>query len=330
MAKGVNQKIKILYLMKILLERTDDEHGLTLEEITSALGEYGVQVERKTLYDDIETLRVFGMDIQKRRERTVRYCVASREFELPELKLLVDAVQSSKFITLKKSEELIKKIEVFTSRHEAHQLHRQVYIENRNKTVNESIYYSVDHIHEAINRKVKVSFQYFNWNEKKEKVYGHGGERYVISPGALTWDDENYYMIGYDSESDKIKHYRVDKMTGIELTDQKREGEEYFNSFDAATYSKRVFGMYGGSEKDLTLRCKNELAGIIIDRFGFDTPFVNVSDTHFDIHIKVYTSPLFFTWLMNFGSDIEIISPDSARDEFIGIAKRAIEQYENK
>lgn len=328
MPKNANQKIKILYLMKILLERTDDEHGLTLEEISNALFEYGVEAERKTLYDDLETLRVFGLDIEKRRDKTVRYYVVSRDFELPELKLLVDAVQSSKFITRKKSTELIKKIEGFASKYEAQQLQRQVYVANRIKTMNESIYYTVDYIHEAINKNVKVSFQYFSWNQKKEKVLHHNGEFAVVSPWALTWDDENYYMIGYDSKNGMIKHYRVDKMLKIQLTDQKRDGAELFENFDMAIYSKKTFGMFGGREEAVALRCNAKLAGVVIDRFGSDTFFSNVTDEHFDVRIRVQTSPMFYSWIMNFGKDITILSPDNVKDEFIKLAKDALSQYE--
>lgn len=328
MPKGANQKIKILYLMKILLERTDDEHGLTLEEISNALLEYGVEAERKTLYDDLEVLRVFGMDIEKRKDKTVRYHVVSREFELPELKLLVDAVQSSKFITRKKSNDLIKKIESFASRYEAQQLQRQVFVANRIKTMNESIYYTVDYIHEAINNNVKVSFQYFSWNVKKEKVLRHYGDRFIVSPWALTWDDENYYMIGYDSMDGIVKHYRVDKMLKLELTEEKRDGAELFKNFDMALYSKKTFGMYGGKEETVALRCSNKIAGVIIDRFGMDIPFTNVTDTHFEIHVKVHTSPLFFTWLMTFGADITVLSPDHVIDGYVKLAREGLKQYE--
>ncbi len=328
MAKGANQKIKILYLMKILLQNTDDEHGLTLEEISAALREYGVEAERKTLYDDLEVLRVFGLDIEKRKDKTVRYYVVSRDFELPELKLLVDAVQSSKFITRKKSNELIKKIESFASRYDAQQLQRQVFVANRIKTMNESIYYTVDYIHEAINKNVKVSFQYFGWNERKEKVLRHNGDRFVISPWALTWDDENYYMIGFDTDAGMVKHYRVDKMLKIQLTDQPRDGADLFENFDMALYSKKTFGMYGGAEETVTLRCRNNLAGVIIDRFGTDLTFFNVTDTHFDLHVKVHTSPLFYSWLMNFGADITVLSPERVIAGFVKQAKDSLSQYE--
>ena len=328
MAKGSNQKIKILYLMKILLEKTDEEHGLTLEEILSALSEYGVDAERKALYDDFEVLRLFGIDIEKRRDKSVRYHVVSRDFELPELKLLVDAVQASKFITHKKSSELIKKIEGFASHYEAQKLQRQVFVANRIKTMNESIYYTVDYIHEAINNNVKVSFQYFEWDIKKQKCLRHGGKRYLISPWALTWDDENYYMIGYDTEAEIIKHFRVDKMINLSLSDEKRDGAEFFKNFDMALYSKKTFGMFGGKEESVTLRCSRALTGIIVDRFGQDTVFYNITDTHVDINVRVQASPLFFTWLMNFGSDIKIISPDNVKADFIALAKSVLSQYE--
>ena len=189
-----------------------------------------------------------------RKEKNYEYYIANRSFELPELKLLVDAVQSSKFITHKKSNELIKKVEGLASVHQARQLQRQVFVQNRVKTMNESIYYNVDKIHNAISQGVKVSFLYFEWavsftTKERIKRPKRGGERYAISPWALTWDDENYYMIGYDSESKKIKHYRVDKMQSIELTDEKRDGQRVFQKFDMAQYSKMTFGMYGVMRK---------------------------------------------------------------------------------
>lgn len=328
MAKSSNQKLKILYLMKIMLENTDDRHCLTINQIIEKLNAYGVSAERKSLYDDFEALRVFGVDIEKKLGKTVGYYVACRDFELPELKLLVDAVQSSKFITRKKSEELIRKIESFTSKYEASQLQRQVYVANRIKTMNESIYYIVDDINSAIADNLQISFKYFDWNEKKEKVLRHDEKLYTVSPWALTWDDENYYMIAFESESNKIKHYRVDKMVGITVLSKNRDGEKEFKNFDMALYSKKTFGMFGGEDTEVTLICKNELAGIIIDRFGRDVPFRNIDEEHFEITAKVAVSPLFLTWLMNFGADIKIVSPQNVIEEFKNIAKAALSPYE--
>lgn len=328
MAKRANQKIKILYLMKILYERTDDEHGLTLHELSEALLEYGVEAERKTLYDDLEVLRLFGMDIEARKDKSVRYHVVSRDFELPELKLLVDAVQSSKFITHKKSNELIRKIETFTSHYEAQKLQRQVYVANRIKTMNESIYYTVDTVHEAITKNVRIRFSYFEWNAQKEKVLRHDGKRYEISPWALTWDDENYYLIGYDSDAGIIKHYRVDKMTSLSLTDISRDGAAMFSDFDMAQYSKKTFGMYGGKEEQVTLRFSNRLAGVVIDRFGQDVVLLKDGKDYFRTTVKVAVSPTFLSWVLNFGEQVKILSPASVQEAYKDLLKSTLAQYE--
>ncbi len=327
MPRGANQKIKTLYLMRILLERTDENHGLTAEELIAALRDMDVDAERKALYDDIETLRVFGLDIETRRGKHTTYHVVSREFELPELKLLVDAVQSSKFITQKKSSELIKKLSNFASRQEAQQLRRNVVVHNRIKTMNESIYYFVDAIHEAIGKNVKITFQYYTWNEQKEKVLRHDGRLYEISPWALTWDDENYYLIGFDSSAGTIKHFRVDKMQKIQLTAAKRDGEAHFKDFDLGAYSKKTFGMYGGQEETVTLRCKNHLAAIMIDRFGQDIVFRKVDEEHFEFHIKVQTSPLFYAWVLNFGDEIKITAPLSVQEALRSQLARVLALY---
>lgn len=328
MPKSSNQKLKLLYLSKTLLEKTDEEHGMTTADIIAALAAHGISAERKSIYDDIEALRLFGIDIIKNQNgRGTDYRVVSRDFEMPELKLLVDAVQSSKFITRKKSDELIKKIEGFASIHEARQLHRQVYVANRIKTMNESIYLTVDKIHTAITLNRKITFQYFEWSPKKEKILRHDGALYSVSPWALTWDDENYYLIAYETSSGKIKHYRVDKMLKISVADDEREGKELFDGFDMALYSKKTFGMFGGKEETVRLRCKNRMANIIIDRFGTESIISAVDDEHFEITVKVAVSPVFLSWLMNFGSDIKIISPQSVIEDFKKLARESLEQY---
>lgn len=327
MAKNAGQKIKILYLMKIMYEQTDDVHGLTLAQIAEELEGYGIRAERKALYDDIETLCEFGMDIEKRKEKNVTYHVMSRDFELPELKLLVDAVQSSKFITRKKSTELIKKLSSFSSKYQGNALSRQVYVSNRIKTMNESIYYTVDYIHEAISGNVQITFNYFEWTEKREKRLRRDGKTYKVSPWALTWDDENYYLVAYSTEHGEIRHYRVDKMVNIALTDAPRDGKEVFRDFDMAVYSKKTFGMFAGEETRVTLRCKNNLAGVIIDRFGADTTFFTADDEHFDINVKVAVSPMFLSWVMNFGSDMKVLAPASVQKKIKNLAKEILKQY---
>ena len=246
------QKLKILYLMQILLEQTNEKHMMTAQELCNALDVYGISAERKGIYNDIDTLKEFGIDIVQLKGTNPGYYVGNRQFELPELKLLVDAVQSSKFITTKKSRELIKKLQAFTSKAEAEQLQRQVFISNRPKTGNETIYYNVDQIHASIFQNNKVQFQYAEWTEKKELRLKRNGSYYQVSPWALTWDDENYYLIAYDEQSDCIKHYRVDKMQHMTMCDEKRVGKEKFQNFDLVAFSKKTFGMYGGRDERVT------------------------------------------------------------------------------
>lgn len=329
MAKSSNQKLKLMYLARILQEKTDMDHGLTMHEIIAELERYDIKAERKSIYDDIEALNLLGMDVEKDTAagKTVYY-LASRTFELPELKLLVDAVQSSRFITRKKSETLIRKIEGLASVHEAKKLNRNVHVANRIKTMNESIYYTVDYIHSAIYQGKKITFQYFKWNEKGEKALRRDGKVYKVSPWALTWDDENYYLVAFDSEAGIIKHYRVDKMVKLAVADEKREGEEHFRNFDMALYSKKTFGMYSGKDEHVTLRCKNQMADPIIDRFGQDVLMRPVAgEEAFDVTVKVSVSPVFLTWVMNFGGDIKITAPDHVIEQQIELAKKTLEQY---
>ena len=328
MARSPYQKLKPLYIMNYLLQNSDEDHPVTMKQIVEYLDAQGISAERKSVYDDLEALRVFGLDIvHVEAGRFQGYFVAERSFELPELKLLVDSVQSSKFITHKKTATLIRQIEKLASIHEAQLLQRQVYVKNRIKTMNESIYFNVDQIHNGISQNKKIQFKYFEYTIEKTRHFRKDGAFYVVSPYALTWDDENYYMIGYDSDENKIKHYRVDKMTKIQPTEEKRDGAEFFADFDMALYSKQTFGMYGGREETVTLRCENKLANVMIDKFGFDTAFSNITDTHFDMRVKVFVSPVFLTWIMNFGADVTVLSPESVKDELTALASDVLAQY---
>lgn len=309
MARSTNQKLKLLYLMKIFLCETDENHPITISEIISRLADFNISVERKTVYDDIEVLRQFGCDIKLQKSKTYDYFLASRDFSLPELKLLVDAVQSSKFITVKKSNELIKKIESLASRHEAVHLQRQVYVNNRVKTMNESIYYNVDAIHQAIASGKKICFRYFHYTVDKKKDFRKNGEHYITSPVALTWDDENYYLITYSDKYQSLTHYRVDKMADISISAEHRDIHDQDN-FDIALYAKKVFGMFNGEEQEVKLQFDNSLAGVIIDRFGKDVYFSRVDDEHFEINLKISVSPVFIGWLFQFGEMARVISPD--------------------
>lgn len=328
MAKSSNQKLKILYLMKILLEKTDDTHSITMSEILSSLSAYGISAERKSIYDDIEVLNQYGMDIMGvKRNKSFEYSVGNRQFELAELKLLIDSVQSAKFITTKKSRELIKKIESLASKYEASKLQRQVFVSERVKTINEKIYYNVDLIHEAIGSNNKISFQYFQWNIKKEMELRRDGAYYEVSPWALSWDDENYYMIAYDSNEDKIKHFRVDKMVNSSVLESRREGKEVFKQFDMAVYAKKTFGMFGGKEQTVKLECANEMVGVIIDRFGKDVSLIRLDDNHFTVNVNVAVSKQFMAWVFALGEGVRIVGPDSVVEQMRCEAERLIGQY---
>lgn len=275
MAKSQNQKLKLIYLARLMQEKTDDEHGLSMSEIISELSLCGVKAERKSIYDDFEALRSIGTDIEKNiiGNRT-EYYLASRE-------------------------------------------------------LNESIYYTVDDIHNAINRDKQISFKYFKWNADGEKELRRGGKTYKVSPWALTWDDENYYLVAFDAEAGMIKHYRVDKMMKMTVLQERREGAQHFKDFDMALYSKKMFGMYNGRDEFVTLRCKNQMADPIINRFGQDVLLRKVSgEDSFDVTVKVAVSPVFLTWVMNFGGDIKILSPDHVAKEQVELAKKIIAAYE--
>ncbi len=324
--KRSHQKLKMMYLAKILLENTDEEHTITVPEMIAELDKLGISAERKSIYDDLEYLRLFGLDICSRKSRTTDYFIASREFELPELKLLVDSVQSSKFITRKKSLELISKIEKLTSRENAKKLHRQVFVTNRVKTLNEQIYYNVDKIHDAIASDKQITFRYFDLNTEKEKIYRRNGDRYTESPVSLTWDDENYYMITYKKKYDKYTHYRVDKMEGIELTEDKRVMSEA--PFDISSYAKTMFQMFGGEETDVSIRFDNDLVGVVYDRFGIDVPVMRVDEDHFICRAKVAVSPHFLSWIISFGDKVKIMSPQSVIDDLYELAAKAKSNYD--
>ncbi len=329
MAKSENQKLKLLYLMKILLEKTDENHAIGMAEILSSLEAYGISAERKSIYSDIECLRTYGLDIiGEQKDRSFSYYVGERQFELAELKLLVDSIQAAKFITAKKSNELIKKIESFASKYEASQLQRQVFVSGRIKTMNESIYYNVDALHSAIAANRQIRFQYFQWNVKKETELRRDGAYYQVSPWALSWDDENYYLVAYDSAEEKIKHYRVDKMLKISQTEEAREGQKSFEKFDTAIYAKKMFSMYAGQEETVKIECENHLAGAIIDRFGKEVSLRKIDEEHFSVNVNVSVSNQFLHWVMALGKGAKIVAPahvvEAAKEEI----RRLREQYE--
>jgi len=311
MARSSFQKLKILYEMEYLLRNSDEEHPVSVARLIAELDSHGISAERKSIYDDIECLREFGLDIlQSGAGKSSGYYVAGRDFELAELKLLVDSVQSSKFITQKKTLSLIGKIENLASCHEAKTLRRQVYVSNRIKTMNESIYYSVDEIHRGIAENRKIRFHYFEYTVQKERRFRRDGAWYVISPFALNWDDENYYLVGFDSELGIIKHFRVDKMADIEVTEELRDGEEIYAALDMGVYARKTFGMFTGDETSVRLQFENDLVGAVLDRLGRDVMLIPDGDSHFTVRTDVVVSPQFFAWVLGFGKKAKILEPE--------------------
>ncbi len=334
MPKNPKQKQKLLYIMKFFMEKTDDDYGVTVADIIEYLDSYEIVAERKSIYNDIECLRDFGMDIVKTKVGKISlFSLVSREFTLEEIKLLIDAVQSSKFITLKKSRDLIRKIETLTSENQAKELHRQVIVANRVKNSNEDIYRNIDSINRAINNKRKISFYYTQWAvsrtgaKKVVRVRRHDGKRYLLTPKALTWDDENYYLIAYDKEAEKLKHFRVDKMEDIAVEETRADSTKAVDKFDLAVYTKQVFGMYGGETVSVKLRFDDSLIGVVVDRFS-DRVFIQPhGDGTFTMSAEVMLSPQFFGWLFSFGDKVQITSPKSAKQEFNAYLDSVKAQY---
>ena len=324
MPKQERQKQKLLVLKEFFERETDEAHPASMPEILAYLAARDIPAERKSVYSDIETLRDFGLDLCLRRGRGGGYYLASRAFELPELKLLVDAVQSSRFLTDRKSMALIGKLSALASRHDAARLQRQVVVSGRVKTMNESIYYNVDRIHDAILNNSQIRFGYFDWDLGGARRARPGP--YVASPYALCWDHENYYLIAHSARHG-LTHYRVDKMTRIQETGTPRVQTEETAKLDLAAYLKKTFGMFGGQEMTVRLRFPRRLAGVIYDRFGHDAMLIPDGEDHFTFTAAVVDSPLFYGWLAGFGGQAELLSPPAARQEFRAMLEDALALY---
>ncbi len=323
MAKKANQKKKLLLLMRYFQEETDREHPTTIIKLIDMLEQEEISAERKSLYDDIAILREWGMPIEN---RGGQYYLRENTFTLPELKLLTDAVASSRFISESRSRVLIRKIAGLTNRFARMQLQRQVYLTGRSKTTNEAALLNIDPLHQAIHCGKKVSFRYFSYvyspdsHKRWKKEYHHGGRFAVVSPYALVWDDENYYLVGYYERRETVSHFRVDKMEDIHiLSDWVRPAPAHFVVGD---YVRHTFGMFGGNQTQVTLEAENELMNVFYDRFGKELTPHRVDDTHFRVVVPLQLSPTFYGWVFQFGGRVQIISPKQAVDEMTHMARR--------
>ncbi len=324
MAKGANQKKKLFCILELLKRDSDEAHPVSTERIVDYLASNDIGAERKSIYDDMRALQELGYDVISAGRKG--YYLGGREFELAELKLLVDAVQSSKFLTEKKSRELIKKLEQFSSRYEAGKLQRQVHVIDRVKTMNESVLYSVDTLHEAIAENKTITFQYMKWNGKKELVPRHEGKRYCVSPYLLMWEEENYYLVAYDEEACGRRFYRVDKMADLKIEDNPRtHGDEFTEN--AALLSKKTFGMYDGKEERVRLSFEEPLLGVVLDRFGTDVILIEKGDGRYEVAADVQVSQQFFGWLCGV-SAVKLCGPEEVVELYKEHLKKQTMLYE--
>lgn len=323
MANSGNQKIKLLYVMEILSRESDEEHPLTAADIIDRLGKFGIDAERKSIYRDIQVLQEYGLSIEKSEENNGFY-LATRDFELPELKLLADAVTASKFITEKKARDLVAKIERLGSAYQEKHLHRQVVVSDRIKTANEQIYYAIDEIYNCIDNHRKMTFRYVEWNEKKEQVFRHGGKSYVVSPAFLLWDNEYYYLVAIDEQSQEIRHYRVDKIRNAEEMDE--AADKKCGQISKEDYAKKRFSMFAGESKTVRLRAPKNMAGVMIDRFGTEVT-MRPEGEDIIVRTEVEVSEPFFGWITGLGGKVKITAPEEVRQRYVDFLSAIRDSY---
>ena len=329
MPKKTNQKLRLLYMKDILEEHTDENHGIPRAEFERHLEAKGVEKPtRKTFYDDLDALEDYGMDIE-REDYGKSYRLLSREFDLPQIKLIIDAIQSSKSIPEKMTQEIIDKMEKLCSHYQAKELHRNVIVSGRVKTINQGAQNNIDHIHAAISEDAQISFKYFDYDVEMKPRYRKKGERYIVSPYALVYSDENYYLLAYSAENQQIRNYRVDRMEGVKgIAKSVREGKEAFAAIDMAKYQKYTFGMYSGEVKDVSMVFTNDIMSAVIDRFGRDIIVHHEDKDHFKISVAVAVSPQFYGWVFGLGKKVRIVAPEDVRQGYLDMMDGIKERYE--
>jgi len=329
-ARGINQKLKLLYLYRILNEQTDENSALNATELIAELKKYGVTAERKSIYDDIEALRLFGLDVNISSDHGRGYFVGERLFQLSEIKMLIDIIQAAKFISESKSVQLIEKISTLVPINDRKNLRHQIVVANRVKSLNEAVYYSIDNLYRAIEQKHQVRFKYYTWDIRKNKLYKNRGQYYYVNPISLMWADEKYYLVAYDDFAAKLKHYRVDKMESVEVCDEYISRPVRELKFNAADYAKRSFNMFGGEIKEVTLRGNIDAVGIIFDRFGRDVFVVPREDGAFSVTVKVAVSPQFFSWVFGLGDLLTLEGPADIIEVYCDMCRKAISDLDRK
>jgi predicted DNA-binding transcriptional regulator YafY len=314
MAGTEQPKLKVLHLLQLLNSESDEERGVTMARILEYLEQQGVPAERKSVYRDILILQKFGYEIEKNKKKPVEYCLMNRDFDLAELKLLVDAVQSAHFISEGKTDKLIRKIESLTSRSRAGALRRQVHYTGRVKTSNDHVYFTTETLHESINQGVRVTFKYIDYDINKSVRQRRSGESYEISPYALVWNEDKYYVVGYYERYGKVCNFRVDRMKSVTST-----GVINFPKpadFILEDHIRDTFGMFTGEKVALDIQFANDLVGVAIDRFGKDTSIHPNGPDHVLVHVSVLVSPVFYSWVFQFGGKVKILRPERIAEEY--------------
>ncbi|MBQ4046435.1 MAG: WYL domain-containing protein [Lachnospiraceae bacterium] len=322
-------RLRPLYLYRILMQHTDENHPLSTRQIQTIMEqEYGIHMHRTTVPIDVDLLRAAGFAINSRRSRVNKYYLESRQFETAELKILIDVVESSRFITEKKSRILAAKLISLTSQDNADQLKRHLHTSGRVKSANEKGYYIVDAINEAINKKRRIKFYYTDYDARKRQVLRHDGKPYLVSPYTLIWNGDYYYMVGFDHERGEARTYRVDRIPAQPVV-QKEEASPPPADFDVARYTREVFRMYDNQEvREVTLVCSNSVMKGVIDKFGLDIPVRKVDDDHFRTRVTVCTSPTFFSWVFQWCGEIRITAPEDAAAEYLEMCRKAMSGYD--
>ena len=328
MPKKSNQKLRLVYMKEILERHTDEEHGIARDDFERYLSHHGIEAPtRKTFYDDLGALEDYGMDLG-RDPYGKSYKLLSREFDFPEIKLIIDAVQASKSIPVSMTRRIIKKIEALCSEYQAKELDRNVIVSGRVKTLNEGMQNNIDHIHAAISSDQQITCKYFDYDTSLKRKYRRKGEKYTLSPFALVYSDENYYLLAYDKHWKEVRPYRVDRMENVSsIADSVREGKEEFADIDMAKYQKYTFGMYSGEKINVTMVFTNDMVNAVIDRFGQDIIIHKEEKDHFQISVDVAVSPQFYGWVFGLGKKARIIGPKDVRKGYLDMMKDIQEKY---
>lgn len=320
------EKNRPLYILKYLLEKTDEDHPAIINDILSYLEKRGIHATRKTVAADLVELQDSGFDVICNKSRQNKYFIGSRILELAELKTVVDAVQAARFISPSKSLSLIEKLSSLASPYQAEELKRRLYVEGKVKTSNESVYYTVDLLHHAINHEKTVEFQYIEYSADKEKVLKHNGALYRFSPYDLVWDNDRYYVFGWSERHGKIVKFRVDRM--IHVNDAPIDFHHRPEDYDIETFCNQVFLMYDGEQYTIQLLCENNMMNTIVDRFGDDVITHKADEQHFVAEADVYIGPTFFSWIFAYGGAMKIIGPKSVEAQYNTMLGKALKQTE--